>query len=329
MTHFPTTIVVHSGPFHADDVFAASMLLDLFPLAQLIRTRDDALIAQKESEGAIIVDIGGIYDHDRKRYDHHQIDRAIRDSDDKETLIPYSGFGLIWKHYGRDYLKSVHGLTQGNEIRSTWEQFDRKFVIRIDMYDNKVIPKSEEGILNPMSISKLIGDFMPDFDDTDAAATDAAFLEAVALARILMKNKIRKIREGLRSERKALASFQNRIDPRWAELPNGMPYMGALRATKATDVLYVIMPDNEKKNWNLCAVRSTSGVEGCKKPLPKSWAGMRDESLEAATGVKGAIFCHIGRFLAVADSREGAFELLYLALAHEEVEQVEEISAQA
>jgi uncharacterized UPF0160 family protein len=50
-----------------------------------------------------------------------------------------------------------------------------------------------------------------------------------------------------------------------------------------------------------------------KKKLPEDWGGKRDEELQAVTGVKDAIFCHTGRFIAVAKSFEGIMEMARIA----------------
>jgi uncharacterized UPF0160 family protein len=51
-----------------------------------------------------------------------------------------------------------------------------------------------------------------------------------------------------------------------------------------------------------------------RKNFPKLWAGLRDEELQNVTGVKDAVFCHRGLFLAVANSKEGAIKLAQIAV---------------
>ena len=52
--------------------------------------------------------------------------------------------------------------------------------------------------------------------------------------------------------------------------------------------------------------------------LPAAWAGLSDAALEEACGVKGAKFCHNGRFIAVASSREAAIKMAELAVEEAE-----------
>jgi len=76
------TIATHNGNFHADDVFSVAALKCIYPSIKLIRTRDLELIGQAD----IVLDVGGVYDPDAGRFDHHQRGGA----GERENGIPYS-----------------------------------------------------------------------------------------------------------------------------------------------------------------------------------------------------------------------------------------------
>ncbi len=61
----------HDGSFHADEVTACALLLafDLVDRNKIIRTRDLAVIDTCE----YVCDVGGIYEPEAKRFDHHQV----------------------------------------------------------------------------------------------------------------------------------------------------------------------------------------------------------------------------------------------------------------
>lgn len=63
-------IGTHSGRFHADEIVACALLKQLpeYADAQIIRTRDTEQLADCD----IVVDVGGVFDPTRHRYDHHQ-----------------------------------------------------------------------------------------------------------------------------------------------------------------------------------------------------------------------------------------------------------------
>lgn len=75
-------------------------------------------------------------------------------------------------------------------------------------------------------------------------------------------------------------------------------------------MLFVIYP--KKDGYSMQTVRGNDRED--KKKLPKSWAGKRDEELQATTGVKDAVFCHTGRFIAVSGSMQGIMKMARLAI---------------
>ena len=63
-------IGTHDGSFHCDEVLACVFLkmLPEYRDAEIVRTRDLEILSQCD----IVVDVGGVFDHEAKRYDHHQ-----------------------------------------------------------------------------------------------------------------------------------------------------------------------------------------------------------------------------------------------------------------
>lgn len=63
-------IGTHDGVFHCDEVLACYMLkcLPEYKDAEIVRSRDMAKINVCD----IVVDVGAVFDHEKKRYDHHQ-----------------------------------------------------------------------------------------------------------------------------------------------------------------------------------------------------------------------------------------------------------------
>lgn len=66
----PFTIGTHSGTFHCDEVLACYLLSQHpeFSKHQILRTRDQPLLDQCD----IVVDVGAVFDAEKKRFDHHQ-----------------------------------------------------------------------------------------------------------------------------------------------------------------------------------------------------------------------------------------------------------------
>lgn len=112
-------IGTHSGPFHADEALAVYLLRKTaeYRDADIVRTRDAAKRACLQGRlrpGAdghvsslpvlvapldIVVDVGGVYDHAAKRYDHHQrgFDEVFGRGMDGEHTTKLSSAGLVYK----------------------------------------------------------------------------------------------------------------------------------------------------------------------------------------------------------------------------------------
>ncbi|KAG6012820.1 hypothetical protein E4U43_007626 [Claviceps pusilla] len=92
-------IGTHNGHFHADEALAVYMLrmLPAYRHSTLLRTRDPKLLATCHT----VVDVGGEYDPQRHRYDHHQRSFATT-FPGRETKL--SSAGLVYLHFGRDII---------------------------------------------------------------------------------------------------------------------------------------------------------------------------------------------------------------------------------
>jgi uncharacterized UPF0160 family protein len=139
-------IVTHDGQAHADDLFAYTVLKRLFPALFLVRTRDKEKIASAH----IAFDVGMEYDHSRYRYDHHQNDKPLR-----ESGIPYSAFGLIWKHYGKQYLETL--LSNTDRLPEVWGAVDNGLVRHIDIGDNGYVCDETKAVMHEFNITRAVG----------------------------------------------------------------------------------------------------------------------------------------------------------------------------
>ena len=65
-----TKIGTHNGTFHCDEALACFILKQLpeYRHADIVRTRNSEQLAKCD----VVVDVGGVYDPEKHRYDHHQ-----------------------------------------------------------------------------------------------------------------------------------------------------------------------------------------------------------------------------------------------------------------
>ena len=300
-------LVTHSGGFHADELLSSVILTRLFPNAQLVRSRDKAWITPDTDR--IIYDVGGQFDAAAQIFDHHQRPNPLR-----EDGQPYSSFGLIWAHYGRDYLTAMDVPHQ--DVDTVHASFDRSFVLPIDLLDNGTVNASEAGPFVGLTLPVLLESLKPPFDDHTKGADDRAFLDALSIARALVEAQVHRRAAKLRAEAMVLAAIEQAAEGRILELPMGMPFRAGVEKAGADHLLFVVHPRGD--DWTLTTIRTGDDTFEARADLPAAWAGLTDAALEAASGVKGAKFCHNGRFIAVADSRDAILELARLAVAEAE-----------
>lgn len=299
----PNFLVTHSGGFHADELLSSVILIRLFPQARLIRSRTKEWITPATDR--IIYDVGGIYNDAAQIFDHHQRGAPLR-----EDGQPFSSFGLIWKHYGRDYLAAL-GLPEAY-IDTVHTSFDTSFVLPVDLVDNGVLDPSITGLLAGLTLPALLETLKPVFDETDPEAEDRGFHSALVIARTFVEARIAGSAAKLRAEALVRQAIEKAGEGRILELPMGMPFRTAIVKAGADHLLFVVHP--REKDWCLTGIRRADEGFELRAYLPAAWAGLTDRDLELACGIDGASFCHNGRFIAAARTRQAAIAMAELAV---------------
>lgn len=292
------TIVAHSGQFHADDIFAVATLMLMLEEKheiKVVRSRDPEVITAAD----YVVDVGGIYDEEKKRFDHHQEGRA----GSRENGIFYSSFGLVWKAYGE-------GIAGSSEIMVA---LDKKLVSSIDARDNGVAsPKPLIDDVYMYDICDFFGAYKIGWQDNENEL-DVNFLFCVDIAKNLLKREIKGLKDKKEAEDEIDKEYANNKDKRLIIL-NKYYSRHTDTLSKYSDVLMVLSPKMSDGTWAVETIRTDPKSYEARIDFPQSWAGKSDEELEKVTGVPGSVFCHNGRFLVVAKTKEAALKLAQLAL---------------
>jgi uncharacterized UPF0160 family protein len=296
-------LVTHSGGFHADELLSSVVLTQLFPHAELKRSRDRQWVTPALDK--IIFDVGGKYDGEAQIFDHHQRPRPMR-----EDGQPYSSFGLIWAHYGRPYLAAMGVPPEHAEVIHA--KFDARFVLPIDLLDNGAMEPSVAGPLSVLTLPTLLGSLKPVFDDASPSADNDAFLIALPIARSFVEAQIRNLAAKFRAEGIVKMAIAYTGTSPILELPMGMPHRSALDQADASHILFVIHPRGA--DWTLNGIKLSNDTFEQRADLPASWAGLTDGALEEASGVIGAKFCHSARFIAVASTRVAILKMAEIAV---------------
>jgi uncharacterized UPF0160 family protein len=283
------TIVTHNGNFHADDVFSIAALKCIFPSFNLIRTRDLALISKAD----IVIDVGGEYDADAGRFDHHQRGGA----GERENGIPFSSFGLVWQKYGL-------AICQGNQ--EVANAVDSGLVSIIDAVDCGHV----EGVYEGISLSQTISMFNPTWQED--SHFDSCFDEAVDFASRVLARFIASADGGISAKDIVAKAIDKAEDPRVIVLDKYTPWKRTVHAL-SPDALYMVYP-SQSGEWRIQTVPVEPGSFEDRKSLPKQWAGLSDSDLKEVTGIDDAMFCHNGLFIAGAESFESTMKMASIAL---------------
>ncbi len=295
------TLITHSGSFHSDDVFAAAALHLYYKKIKkpykFIRSVDQKVI----ETGDIVFDIGGIYNQETNRFDHHQKGGARM----RENQIPFAAFGLVWKKFGP--------LVCGNQEIS--DTIDQHLVQAIDAADNGVtISKNLREDISPVFVQNLLQSFnLTHVEDTrlsDHRFDDAMHIAALYLERVIHQTRVQ---YEINIKIQKLYELETQKEILVVEEPFGrVPLSIALDSFP--QVLYFVYPSKRDEGWNVCATRVSLDSFESKKPFPEEWRGLRDEEMEKVSGVVGATFCHNSGFLCATKTKESALLLAKKAL---------------
>ncbi len=266
----PAKGMTHSGKFHSDDVFSTALLLLLKPEISIERSN-----TVPENFDGIVYDIGlGVFDH-------HQVDREVR-----ENGIPYAAFGLLWRALGPEVLPTM------------WEQFDKDFVQPLDLSDNTGCPHA---------IADAIDMFNPDWDNM--CPTDPAFWEAVDVAKVILKKAFSRYASKDRARahvEKALAEANNHM----MLLPMSMPWKDYV-----TEDIYFVLYPSSRGGYNAQCVPISKENPAHRCNFPESWWGRSGDELRTLSGYPGLRFCHKSGFLLAGDALEDVTQACEAAIA--------------
>lgn len=288
-------LITHSGNFHADEVFATVVLSKLIDKENITLCRISAIT---QNEKGIVYDIG------YGEYDHHQ----PGGNGERLNGVKYAAFGLIWKAFGKEYLKSINATN----IDDVWEAIDKKLVQNLDSIDNGQLKNSTQFDFEVITLSNVISMYNSNWDDENENQ-DEQFLKALDLANNIferiVKNAISKMNAKEKIEM-SIKKSKNHI----LVLDEFMPWKEfLLESENGKDILFAVFPSN-RGGYNVYAVPKELGSFESRKLFPESWAGLKDEDLQKVSGVETATFCHTNRFLSVAKSKEDALKLAEIAI---------------
>lgn len=299
-------LITHNGSFHSDDIFACAALCIMLERKgeefEIIRTRDAEIV----KTGDFVFDVGGIYDPEINRFDHHQVGGAGRrlvKGAEGEVNIDYSSFGLVWKKFGIEICGSA----------KVADAIDQKLVSPVDANDNgvEICKNIFENVL-PYTINDVLSIFSGTaLEDMDK---DRQFLKALVWAKEILQREIKKANDQIKITKIIQDFYKNSEDKRLivVDKPKVSRYEIWEALQNFEEPLFVVY--GEYESWSVVAMRKERNSYGNRKNFPESWAGLQNRELQKITRVSDSVFCHRNLFLAVAKTKEGAIKLAQIAV---------------
>ena len=290
-------LITHASKFHPDDVFSTIFL------AKIIKNPIVARVNKVEgiNKEAIVYDIG------LGMFDHHGQNALMRNE-----KIKYSSFGLLWKHFGKQYLDTL----ECDNKEQLFKNIEENLIMQIDGIDNGCFPKI---IANyPLTdLDKIIDLFNSCWDEE--IEEEKCFLEACLLADKIFDRFIKKEIAHI----KAMYIVEEEIDKEKEGiliLNEYMPYEEAIftsKKEKAKNIKVVITPSN-RGGFNIKPMPISKEEKALIVNFPQDVRGLQNEELAKKIGIPTARFIHSSGFLACADTINDAIALAKLALQNKE-----------
>ena len=292
--------ITHNGAFHADDLFATATLSILNNgNIKIIRTRNTKMY----EKGDYVYDVGGVYDPEKDRFDHHQRGGAGK----RENGVPYASFGLVWKKYGEQLCGS----------KEVTEYIDRKIAQPVDAIDNGFdVSTPIVKDVSEYSISSILKAFYPTWKE-DTLDIDNIFKKEAKKLVPLLKREIKVAQDEIEGKHLMIESYNNTKDKRIIILDKPFHRFSVMDVlSRFPEPIYYISPSGHSNEWKAETVKVNPHTLESRKMFPESWRGYTngDERLKEITGVKDIIFCHQSGFLVHVKSKESAIALAEKAL---------------
>ncbi|KAL0273117.1 UNVERIFIED_CONTAM: hypothetical protein PYX00_005871 [Menopon gallinae] len=319
-------IGTHSGKFHCDEVLACFLLKKLpeYVNSEIIRTRDQSVLDTCD----VVVDVGGVYDPNTNRFDHHQAGfSATMNSlnNEKPWTIKLSSAGLVYYHFGERILRELLGPShQSDEIIShLYDYIYENFIQEIDAIDNGVeMYNGEPKYRIHTNLSSRVANINPAWNSKEPYDSSKLFHSAMDFVGREFIDRVQYFIKSWWPARKIVVdAVENRMAVHSSgeiiELEQPCPWSAHLQAIeKEKDLVgvikFVLFKDD---NWRIMAVPLNPGSMQSRLFLLEQWRGLRNEELVKTSGIDGCVFVHAAGFIGGNNTREGAIAMAEKTLA--------------
>ncbi len=296
LTQKPITITVHDSGFHADDVTAVAILSLYYKQKnrriKIIRTRNHELIEKSD----IVCDVGGVYDSELNRFDHHQVGGAgVR-----ENGVPYASVGLVWKKIGKEMCAPYEML---------FDKIDRECIQFIDANDNGYDMGQKQTDPSPLPLPAFFMIYNTTWKERSLFCNDIdyeRFMHAVKLVEDFFDRCIKVSKQSIEASEEIKKVYEDSNDKAILVFDKNFtrPVFIA-HLLNYPETLFHIYPDR-RGTWSLETIPLSFGSFEKRISFPKEWAGLHDQELKKISGFQDLFFCHNALFLCKTKTKESA-----------------------
>lgn len=287
--------ITHNSTMHADEVFATAFLDLYLGNVKVYRTNE-----VPTNSKALVYDIG------RGEFDHHGEDAKVR-----RNGIKYSSIGLLWKRFGKDYLKNI----KNDNIKEVFNYIDKDLIEQIDAIDNGIFPEIKTNY-KVKTLSDIISLFNPrTFNNEDE---NTQFLKACSIAKIIFQEEILYASNKVKSYKIIKEKIENNKN-HYIILDEYIPFEECiLNEEKGQDIYFVIFPST-RGGYGIKTIPISKNNHNLRIPFPKEWGGKEKQELQKISKKKDFEFCHINLFYATTNTLECAIDIVEELINNSEV----------
>ncbi|XP_058104893.1 uncharacterized protein LOC131248573 [Magnolia sinica] len=316
----------HNGSFHCDEALGCFMirLTDKFNGADIVRTRDPELLDTLDA----VLDVGGVYDPSKDRYDHHQ--KGFSEVFGHGFSTKLSSAGLIYKHFGMEIIAKELQLDEGHQdVHRLFLAIYKSFVEAVDAIDNGINQYDTDQpkrYVNNTNLSSRVSRLNLDWMDPDQSPEkeNEAFQRAMMLAGGEFLENVKFLAKSWLPARSIIMeslAARGDVDPSGEimTLHKFCPWklhLFELEEEMKIDppIKYVLYQDDRSKHWRVQAVAVSPDSFDSRKPLPSTWRGLRDEELSKEASIAGCVFVHMSGFIGGNKTYDGSLAMAKAAL---------------
>ena len=324
-------IGTHSGSFQADEAMGVWMLRQIpaYRNSKVSRTRDLGVMADLD----IVIDVGGVYDHAKLRYDHHQRDYDERFDTGKKgstdgRCTKLSASGLVYRHYGKELIQTYYPSLSEQNVDLAYTKIYNSLLEALDAIDTGVEMAENTLYSDATGLSRRVARLNPRWNEVNDAGDTPNDDERFEMASTLCGQDFLSVMTAVVESdiparefvEKALLA-RHETDPSGEIITlesGGLPWRNHLYDLEQEHAVHplvkFVLYTDQGGMWRVQAVTVEGKAFENRLSLPEAWRGVRDADLAELSGILGAKFCHAAGFIGGAETYEGALEMAKVAL---------------